>query len=189
MNVQKLKKAKKKTLIEGAHLRFVKKGEWEYIERNNCNGIVIIVALTHEDKVILVEQYRPPVDKYVIEFPAGLINDRLSKKKESIVSGAKRELLEETGFLAQSMVRLTQGPISAGSNADIVTIFRAYGLKKAGQGGGDESESIKIHEVPLKNIDQWLKRQSRNGRLIEPKIYTGLYFLKNYNESSRNKKK
>lgn len=185
MNVRKFQKARKETLVEGKYLRFVRKAEWEFIERSNCSAIVIIVAMTKEEKVILVEQFRPPVGRYVIEFPAGLISDRPETKNESISTGAKRELWEETGYRARSMVTLMKGPISAGSNADIVTIMKADGLKKTGQGGGDETELIKIHEVPLKNIDQWLKAQSQKGRLIEPKIYTGLYFLKNYNKASR----
>lgn len=189
MNVKKFSQTRKKILVEGKFLRFVKKSEWEFIERINCSGIVIIVAMTQDDKVILVEQFRPPVGKNVIEFPAGLINDQPLKKNESIISGAKRELWEETGYRATKMVKITHGPISAGSNADIVTIFRAYGLRKEGRGGGDETEMIKIHEVPIKSIDQWLKRQGKRGCLIEPKIYTGLYFLKHYNEFPRKKKK
>ncbi|MBP9853644.1 MAG: NUDIX hydrolase [Candidatus Omnitrophica bacterium] len=180
-------KANKKILVEGRFLRFVKTADWEYVERINCSDIVIIVAMTEDEKVILVEQYRPPVKKFVIEFPAGLINDQPSRKHESIMAGAKRELLEETGYRAKKMVKITDGPTSGGSSADIVTIFRAYGLEKVGQGGGDETEAIKIHEVPIRNIDRWLQNQGKKGRLIEPKIYTGLYFLKNYNKFSRKK--
>ncbi len=163
-------------------MRLVKKGEWEFVERNNCSGIVIIVAMTDDQKVIFVEQYRPPVDKRVIEFPAGLVNDHCHLKTESLLTAAKRELLEETGYQAQRMVELLKGPVSSGSSGDIVTMVLATGLKKVALGGGaDEFESIIVHEVDLKDVDAWLKRMENKAYLVEPKIYTGLYFLKNYN--------
>ena len=165
-------------------MRLVKRGEWEFVERNNCSGIVIIVALTDKGQVIFVQQYRPPVDKQVIEFPAGLINDHGdSKMVESFVTAAKRELLEETGYQAQRIVKLLEGPVSSGSSGDCVTMVQAVGLKKIHSGGGDESESIVVHEVDLKSVDSWLTKMKNKGYLVEPKIYAGLYFLKNYNKS------
>ena len=68
-------KAKQEIIYEGKFLRFIRMGGWEYVQRNNCSAIVIIMALTEDDHVIFVEQYRPPVDKIVIEFPAGLVDD------------------------------------------------------------------------------------------------------------------
>ena len=101
MRAQANNKAKQKVLYEGRFLRFARKGDWEYVQRNNCSAIVIIVAVTEDDHVVFVEQYRPPVDKIVIEFPAGLVNDFGKKKKESNYCAAKRELLEETGYQAK----------------------------------------------------------------------------------------
>ncbi len=172
---------------EGRFIRFQKVGDWEFIQRNNCTGIVIIVPMTDDQQVIFVEQYRPPVDKFVIEFPAGLLNDRADYPDESIESGAKRELMEETGYRAEQIIPLLDGPISAGSSADTVTMVRAAGLTKVGTGGGDETESIRIHEVKLSDVDAWLEHQRQQGFMIEPKIYSGLYFLKSYNSSLPNK--
>lgn len=177
MRAQTNCKAKRKIIHEGQFLRFVCKGDWEYVERNNCSAIVIIVAMTEDDHVIFVEQYRPPVGKKAIEFPAGLVNDRGHKKKESILSAAKRELLEETGYQAGRMVKILEGPVSSGSSADMVTIVQAKNVRKVSGGGGDEFESIIVHAVPLDDTDQWLTKMRRKGYLIEPKIYTGLYFL------------
>ena len=95
------KRSGKKVIKEGKFIRFVRRGEWEYFERNNCSAIVIIVAMTRQRKVLFVEQYRPPVGKKVIEFPAGLVNDRGLEKKESILRAARRELFEETGYRAK----------------------------------------------------------------------------------------
>jgi len=82
--MNQFKNAKKEIIYKGKFLSYIDKGGWEYIERNNCDGIVIILAMTDDNKVIFIEQYRPPVAKSVIEFPAGLVND-------SMVSGAKRK--------------------------------------------------------------------------------------------------
>jgi ADP-ribose pyrophosphatase len=59
----------------------------------------------------------------------------------------------------------------------MVTMVRAFDLKKIGPGGGDESEGIIVHQVPLKSVRTWLKSKEKKGFLIEPKVYAGLYFL------------
>lgn len=177
-------KAKQEIIHEGKFLRFMRKGGWEYVQRNNCSAIVIIAALTEDNHVVFVEQYRPPVDKMVIEFPAGLVNDLGRKRKESNLSAAKRELLEETGYQAKKLVKILEGPTSSGSSADIITMFLANNARKIAEGGGDNSESITVHLVPIADVDQWLVKMRGKGRLVEPKIYTGLYFLKTYNEVS-----
>ncbi len=179
-----ISKKKKMIIHQGRFIRFIQAAEWEYVERSNCTGIVIIVPITDDHKVVFVEQFRPPVNKKVIEFPAGLVNDRGEKKKESILTAAKRELIEETGYQAKKVVKLLEGPVSSGLTSDQVTMVMATGLKKIGQGGGDETEGITVYEIPLKKVEVWLKQQEQKGYLIEPKIYAGLYFLCKYNETS-----
>ena len=178
------KKFKQKIIHDGKFLRLCRKGQWEFVQRNNCSGIVIIAAITEDDRILFVEQYRPPVGKEVIEFPAGLANDHGKKRKESALSAAKRELLEETGYRAKKWVKILEGPVSSGSSSDLVTLFLAYNAQKVAVGGGDDLESIIVHAVSIKNVDQWLAKMKRKGCLIEPKIYTGLYFLKTYNRVS-----
>lgn len=164
-------------LKEGKFMRLVRYGKWEYAERTNCRGIVIILGLTDDDKVILVDQYRAPVDKRVIEFPAGLISDEPRYKKETLAAAARRELFEETGYKAGRIVKLMEGPVSSGFSSDMVTIVRAYGLRKVGKGGGDHTEAITVHAVALNEAEGWLTRMSRKGHLIEPKVYMGLFLL------------
>lgn len=68
--------------------------EWEAAQRANSRGAVLMIAeMRSSGEVILIRQYRPPADKYVIEFPAGLIDDG-----EDPAATAVRELLEETGY-------------------------------------------------------------------------------------------
>src|SRR4051812_22417920 len=92
-----------KTLCDGKHIRLVQKGKWEFVERKKVSGIVGIVAVTDDGKLILVEQFRPPVNKRVIEIPAGLAGDVAGREEESLETAARRELLEETGYEAREM--------------------------------------------------------------------------------------
>ena len=171
-------KGEVKVLAKGRHLQLVSRDGWEFAERPNVTGIVIIVAVTPEGNVILVEQNRPPVGGRVIELPAGLAGDIVGSEAEALEEAARRELLEETGYRAESFIKLFEGPPSAGLSSEVLTFFRAEGLTKVEDGGGDDSEDIQIHEVPLKNITEWLKnRAATEGVQIDPKIFAGLFFV------------
>src|SRR6185437_3701262 len=65
----------KVTLHKGKFFALVKEGHWEYVDRTNATGAAIIVAVTDEQKLLLVEQYRIPVHARTIELPAGIIGD------------------------------------------------------------------------------------------------------------------
>lgn len=167
----------KKILCKGKFKQFVIQDGWEFVERVNCWGIVAILAMTDERKVVLVEQFRIPVGKKVIEFPAGLADGVNGNSEETLEEAAKRELLEETGYEAARMTLCLRGPISPAANAEIMHLFRAEGLKKISKGGGDGTESIIVHETPLAEIDKWLCKKEKEGILIDSKVYAGLYLL------------
>ena len=63
------------TLYQGRWLSLRQRGRWEYAERNNPGGAVIILAVTPEDRIVFVEQYRVPILQRTIEMPAGLVGD------------------------------------------------------------------------------------------------------------------
>jgi ADP-ribose pyrophosphatase len=162
-------------LFEGHFLRFKMKDRWEYVERCKTSGVVAILAITEEQELILVEQLRLPVNKRVIEIPAGLAGDIEGKENEALAEAAKRELLEETGYEAQRMEYLTEGPSSAGLSTEVVTFFRAHALRKVAQGGGGESENIQIHTVPLAELKTWIETRRWEGCLVDYKIFAALY--------------
>lgn len=167
----------KKVLHDGNWLQLVTVDNWEHVKRKNCTGIVIVVVKTNNDKLVLVEQYRAPAGKAVIEMPAGLVNDKPGKKNESFQTAAKRELFEETGYAAKKFKFLARGPVSPGLTGESVDFYLASGLEKKHAGGGDETENIKVHEVSLTGIGAWLKKMEKKGVMVDPKIYIGLYFL------------
>ena len=161
-------------LYKGKHLHFVKRHGWEFAHRPTVTGIVAIIAVNPAGQVLLVEQFRPPVDARVIEIPSGLAGDVRGAERERLLSAAKRELIEETGYQARTWTRLFAGPPSAGVSSEVVTFFRATDLRRTGKGGGVEHENIIVHEVPLAHVDGWLRRKTAKGMLIDPKVYAGL---------------
>lgn len=164
-------------LYTGKFLSLIKEGRWEYADRVNATGAAIIVAVTPDQKLLLVEQYRIPVHVRTIEMPAGIIGDEAEHSAESQAEAARRELSEETGYDAERMEILTSGPASSGLTSEVVTLFRASGLRKVSAGGGIAHEEIVVHEVPLNEVHAWLETRVRAGLMIEPKVYAGLYFL------------
>lgn len=166
----------KRIIAEGKYVRYLVNDGWEYVERPNCSGAVIILAVTDGNRLLFTEQFRIPIGKPVIEFPAGLVGDT-DDRAEAVEAAALRELLEETGYAADRILLLASGPTSAGLSAEVVTLVRAVGLKKLSGGGGDSAESITVHEVPLADVESWLRQQEQQGKLVDPKVYAGLYFL------------
>ena len=167
----------KTTLFTGKFLALVKEGRWEYVDRIGATGAAIIVAVTDEQKLLLVEQYRIPVHARTIELPAGIIGDEPGGRDECHAAAAKRELLEETGYAAERIETLSTGPASSGLTSEVVTLLLASGLKRVHAGGGVGHENITVHEVPLNEVHEWLAAKANAGLLIEPKVYAGLYFI------------
>jgi ADP-ribose pyrophosphatase len=164
------------SVFEGRFLRVKQKNGWEYVERTNASGIVAILAITTESKVLLIEQFRPPLGKIVVEIPAGLAGDIPGEEHETFAIAAQRELLEETGYQAETMEYLTDGPASAGLSTEMITFFRASGLTKVAAGGGEASEKITVHEVPLYELTGWIARKRQEGCVVDYKVYAALYF-------------
>jgi ADP-ribose pyrophosphatase len=164
-------------LCHGRWLRLMRRGRWEYAERTNAGGGVIIVAVTAEDRILFVEQWREAVRGKTIEMPAGLVGDRAGSADETAVAAAERELIEETGYRAGRVEFLMAGPSSAGMSNEIIAFVRARDLVREHAGGGDATENIIVHEIPRAEAAAWLLEKSREGYAIDPKLFAGLYFL------------
>lgn len=166
----------RRVLAEGRFARLVAQDGWEWVERVNTSGAVVIIAITHDDQLVLVEQYRIPLGCRVIELPAGLVGDDVANAHEGLVEAARRELLEETGYEAARLEYLAEGPSSAGLAAEVYALFLARESRRVGPGGGDGSEDIQVHVVPLKEACGWLEAKRQAGVMVDPKVYAGLYF-------------
>jgi ADP-ribose pyrophosphatase len=161
-----------KTLFPGKHISLVARGKWEFATRNTNRPAVGIVALTNDEKVVLVEQMRPAVNATLVELPAGLAGDISGTEQEPLLDAAKRELLEETGYAATKWTELVSGYSSPGLTDELIVLFLAEDLTKVAAGGGDASESIVVHEVPLRGLIGWL---AERGMKADLKLLAGLY--------------
>jgi ADP-ribose pyrophosphatase len=164
------------TLYTGRWLTLRQRAHWEFVERNNPQGAVIIIAVTPEDRVLFVEQYRMPIRQLTIEMPAGLIGD-VGHADDGIAATACRELEEETGWTCARVIPLHTGPSSAGMSTEMMHFVRALDLRKVGEGGGDATEDIVVHEVPRGEAGAWLHAMTAKGYSIDPKLFAGLWFL------------
>ncbi len=170
----------RKTVWEGKFIRALlleyenSKGEvrgWEAVERVNCSGIVVIIPVTKEGELLLIRQFRPVLNNYVIEFPAGL-ND----KKETLADAARRELIEETGHTSESLEFIAEGPVSSGLSTEILTVFLARDVVPASEEllkryPVDETEEIEVVKAPIVSAYETIEEFRRRGDIADLKIY------------------
>ena len=177
-----------RTLYQGKWLNMKQRAHWEYVERVNPGGAVAIVAVTDAGHLLLVEQPRVPISCTTIELPAGLVGDLEYADDERLLSAAQRELEEETGYRCERIEHLHSGPTSAGMSTEFIHFVRALDLEKVSAGGGDETEDITVHEVPLVEVGTWLSQRAAQGDSIDPKLMAGLWLLNHpgrYNQAER----
>ena len=159
---------------EGRFLSLREIDDWEFATRPNATGVVGIFAMTSDRQVILVEQYRRPVQARVLEICAGLIGDEEESAEEAIIDCAARELIEETGYTAGNLSPLLSSPTSAGMTDETTHLFFAENCLKTAVGGGVGDEDITTHLVPLDELAGFFDDASRRGVLIDLKIHACL---------------
>ena len=164
-----------KTVFTGDHILVLEEDDWQFVERKKGKAAVAVVAQTPAGEVILTEQHRKPLGKRVIDWPAGLVGDEEGTSDPA--ESAKKELEEETGYVCDSVELLATGPSSPGITSEVVSFYRAHGVKKRGEGGGVGGENITVHTVPADELASWLKKKEREGVLIDLKLWGGMYFL------------
>ena len=162
--------------FSGRYLDLVERDGWEFVSRNNAHAVAVLCAVTPGGEIVLVEQFRRPVNERVIELPAGLVGDT-GDPDEQILEAAGRELIEETGFEAGSLEMIMQCPTSSGLTSEVISFILASDLRRVGPGGGDETEDIEVHTVPLDQADDWLNRKHAAGMSLDPKIFAALHWL------------
>jgi ADP-ribose pyrophosphatase len=166
---------KRMTIISsGKHVLLLSDDNWEYAERKKGKEAVAVIAVTEDGRLILTEQERRPVDARVIDLPAGLVGDE--DEHHDAAATAKKELEEETGYVCDSVELLAKGPSSPGITSELVSFYRASGVRQTGEGGGVGGESITVHAIPIARIERWLKEKQEEGVLVDLKVWGALYF-------------
>lgn len=124
-------------------------------------GAVAVVALSGQNEILMIRQYRHPVKSFLWELPAGL----LDVSGESKLAAAERELLEETGYRANFIEPLIDFFTTPGGNSESISIFLAKDLQHVGHDISLEGEEIDmdVEWVPLEMaIESVLKSQIKS---------------------------
>ena len=132
------------------------------------NGAVGIIAITRENKVVLVKQYRKAIEKELWEIPAGKIEPGENPKES-----AMRELKEETGYSAQSIKLLHKFYTSAGFSNQKIYIYLAENLTSGSQ-DFDDDEFIETKEFSLNEVYDMIY----NNDIEDGKTSIGMLLIK-----------
>lgn len=137
------------------------------------DNAVAVVAI-HDDKILLVKQYRISVDKIIYEVPAGMI-----EHDENPKDAALRELEEETGYRAKNIEYLTEFYSTPGFCTEKLSIFYAKDLEFVGQ-NLDEGENLEVVEMSLEEAMSMIE----SGEIMDGKTISSILF---YDKFSRGK--
>lgn len=133
-------------------------------------GGAVIVPIKDDGKIILVKQFRYPLQKTLIELPAGKLD-----KGEDPLKCATRELEEETGYTAKEIEKLGQIYTAPGYCTEILHIYSAKGLTPGNHHREEGEQGMEIQELSLNEIEKMIA----NGEITDAKTIVGIYFLKN----------
>jgi ADP-ribose pyrophosphatase len=151
----------------GKFVEVRRRGRWEYAGRPGHMRAAVILALDGGD-VILVEQFRVPLDKYCLELPAGLIGDEGDAC--DALSTAAKELEEEAGYAAAHFEELGEFYSSPGMLSESFTLVKATGLTRVSEGGGTHHEDIVVHRVPVGRIADFVRSRREAGVAVDVKV-------------------
>ena len=129
----------------------------------HASDVVIVVPFLDRQRLLMIRQYRYPIGKVLLEFPAGHVNSG-----EDPLETAGRELEEETGFVAKEIEYVYRYHPSVGRTKQLVHVFKATGLTRASATRHDSGEQIKMATVTTRKLRQLIaERKVENaGTLI-----------------------
>ena len=110
-------------------------------------GAVCVIPVTENNEVIMERQYRYPLDKVILEIPAG----KLDAPDEDRLSAIKRELREETGSTADEWTEIGDFHPAPAYSDEYITMYMARGLHKGTQ-DLDEDEFLDVYTIPLSEL-------------------------------------
>jgi len=133
----------------------------EIVEHRDC---VAIIAIDTDDNVLLVKQFRKPVEKELLEIPAGGIDPG-----EDPATTVRREMQEETGYLPRKVERLGGFYSAPGFSTEYLYLYLATDLAPS-QLYAEDTESIKLVRVPISQIPALIA----SGKICDAKSIAGL---------------
>lgn len=145
-------------IIEGTVLEF---GTW-----------ATVLALTKEQEVVLIRQYRHGAQKVIVELPGGTMD----REDESPIAGARRELLEETGYTSDRFIQVGCVSPNPANQTNLIYSFLALDAKKVCDQHLDGTEEIEVFLKPLEEVIAMAK----NGELLQSMQVSALFFTLAY---------
>ncbi|MBV8638977.1 MAG: NUDIX hydrolase [Candidatus Eremiobacteraeota bacterium] len=124
----------------------------DYFVRES-SGFVIVFALTDDERVVVVYQYRYGIDRITLELPAGAMED-----EEHPLLCAKRELIEETGFTSDNWEELLVAPSDPVRSNSVMHAYLVRGVKCTHEQDLDEGEEVEFALMPLEEFKLQLRR-------------------------------
>ena len=131
-------------------------------------GAVMIVPLLDAEHVLLERQFRYPLGRAIVEFPAGKLDPG-----EAPLECAKRELLEETGYVAQKWSYLGSLHNAVAYSDERIVIYLAEELSREGDARLDAGETLEVFEAPWEQLLEWI----RDGSVTDVKTMVGAMWL------------
>lgn len=171
-----MSKDQPRILHTGEFLQSCRRRHWEFVRRVNSSGCAaFIVATTPDHCLLLVEQFRHPVECAVIELPAGIVGDQAEDETPALA--ARRELEEETGFRAADLSLIHRSPTAPGLTSEWAHHYRARDVQRIHGGGGVDDEDITVYQVPLASAVGWLAEKQAQGTVVDARVYAALAWL------------
>lgn len=130
---------------------------------------VAIAAVDDEKNILMVRQFRKPIEQLLLEIPAGLMEEN-----ENALETAKRELAEETGFRASEWEQLAYFYTAPGFTNEKIYLFMAGNLK-SGEISLDEDEFIEVVKIPLEEA----YAMTEKGQIADAKSIIGIQYAYN----------
>lgn len=128
-------------------------------------GSVAVIALTSEDSMVLVKQYRKAIEDFLLEIPAGKLELNEEPRETAI-----RELREETGFESSKLTYISEFYTSPGYSNENIHLFLAEDLKRC-QTMIKSEEFLEIVELPVEKLIKMIKR----GEILDGKTIIGIF--------------
>lgn len=140
----------------------------------NHKGAVAVLALTSDDEVILVEQFRKAIDSITLEIPAGKLEE--GEENNRVIS-ALRELEEETGYIVSSdkLEKICDVHVALGYSSELITIYYVDNLIEKTKQNLDEDEFVNLKKITVKEAIHLLD----NNEITDSKTMLALMWLKN----------